>query len=51
MAASAGNAGGPESRSRHIVSAIVLLGMAVFATWNVVNNANWTEVVLHLGSK
>ena len=34
------------SRSRHVPSAIVLLGMAVFATWNVINNGNWTELVL-----
>jgi hypothetical protein len=41
-----GHAGGPVIRSRHVVSTIALLGMAVFATWNVVNNGNWTEVVL-----
>ncbi len=46
MAASRGHAGGPASRTRHVGSAIVLLGMAVIATWNVVNNGNWIEVVL-----
>jgi len=42
-------AGGPVSRSRHVVSATVLLCMAAFATWNVVNNGNWTGVVLPFG--
>ena len=32
--------------ARHIVSGIVLLGMAAFATWNVTNNADWTDPVL-----
>ena len=51
MAASDGHAGGPASRSRHVGSAIVLLSMAVIATWNVVNNGNWIEVVLPFGSQ
>ena len=51
MAASQGQAGGPESRSRHVVSAIVLLSMAVFATWNVLDNGNWIEVVLPFSSQ
>jgi hypothetical protein len=46
-----GHAGGPVSRSRHVPSAIVLLGMAVFATWNVINNGNWTEIVLPFSSQ
>ena len=51
MATPEGHAGGPVSRSRHVVSAIVLLGMAVLATWNVVNNGNWIEVVLPFSSQ
>jgi hypothetical protein len=51
VAASEGYAGGPASRSRHVASAIVLLGMAAFATWNVVHNSNWAEVVLPFGSQ
>ena len=51
MAAPEGHADGPVSRSRHVDSAIVLLSMAVIATWNVVNNGNWTEVVLPFGSQ
>ena len=46
-----GHAGGPMSRSRHVASAIALLGMAAFATWNVVSNGNWTEVVLPFSSQ
>ena len=34
------------NRSRHVVSAIVLLGMATFATWNAANNGDWTDPVL-----
>ena len=51
MAAPERRADGPVSRSRHPGSAIVLLGLAVIATWNVVNNGNWIEVVLPFGSQ
>ena len=34
------------NRSRHVISAVVLLGMGVFATWNAVHNGNWTDPVL-----
>ena len=51
MAGAERHADGPVSRSRHVGSAIVLLSMAVIATWNVVNNGNWIEVVLPFGSQ
>lgn len=35
--------------SRHVVPAAVLLAMAGFATWNVVNNADWPQLVLPFG--
>ena len=39
-----------RSRSGHVVPSIVLLGMAAFATWNAVNNGDWTDpVVLVVG--
>lgn len=38
-------------RSRHVGSAIVLLGMAALATWNVLNNAGWEEVVIPFGAR
>jgi hypothetical protein len=44
-------ASSPVSRSRHVVSAIVLLGLAVFATWNVIHNGDWLEVVLPFSSQ
>jgi hypothetical protein len=46
MAAREGHMHGLVRRSRHVPSAIVLLGMAVLATWNVTNNGNWIELVL-----
>ena len=32
--------------SRHVVSAIVLLGMAAIAAWNASNNGDWTDPVV-----
>ena len=51
MIAPEGHPGGPGGRSRHVASAIVLVGMAVFATCNVIHNGNWAEVVLPFGSQ
>ncbi len=34
-----------------VVSAIPLLGMAALATWDVLHNSDWTEVVLPFGSQ
>jgi hypothetical protein len=51
VATSDGYAGGLERRSRHVASAIPLLAMAAVATWNVLHNSNWTEVVLPFGSQ
>ena len=34
------------NRSKHVVSATVLLAMAAFATWNAVNNGDWTDPVI-----
>jgi hypothetical protein len=51
VAASERHADGPVSRSRHVGSAIILFGIAAFATWNVLNNGNWIEVVVPFSSQ
>jgi hypothetical protein len=40
---------GPEIRPRHAFSALIMILLAAFATWNVLHNGNWAEVVLPFG--